>query len=73
MLRELFEEFYTDDVRHTIKQPRGSLLLLDRSFDLIAPVAHDFFYQTNVNELREGVGLDKKDIKVEGKSVNLTD
>ena len=71
-LHELFEEFYAKDMK-SVKEPRGSILILDRSFDLIAPVQHDFFYQTNVNDLKEGFGLDKKEIKLDGKPVSLTD
>ena len=73
LLHNLFSEFYTDDMMGYVREPRGKILLLDRSFDLISPVAHDFFYQTNVNELREGIGLSKKEIKIDGKPVNLND
>ena len=55
-----------------IKEPRGSILVLDRSFDIISPVAHDFFYQSNVHDLKEGVGRDGE-IKVENKVVYLND
>ena len=44
LLHEQFEEFYDGANRGRIKQPRGSLVILDRTFDLISPVAHDFFY-----------------------------
>ena len=58
-----------------MKTPRGKILILDRSFDLISPVLHDCFYQTNINDLKEGVGptLRAKEIKVEGKPVYLND
>jgi hypothetical protein len=55
VLHEQFEEFYEGQNRARIKQPRGSLLILDRTFDLISPVAHDFFYQTNVVDIKDGV------------------
>jgi hypothetical protein len=36
-----------------MRQPRGTLLILDRGFDLISPVIHDFFYQSLVYEFKD--------------------
>ena len=68
----MFEDFYQGANQHKIKLPRGSLLILDRTFDLIAPVAHDFFYQTNVVDIKDGVSNDGS-VKVENKTVHLSD
>jgi hypothetical protein len=40
------------------------MLLLDRSFDLIAPVLHDYFYESIVYEFKD-VG-DEGDIELGG-------
>lgn len=48
------------------------MLILDRTFDLISPVIHDFFYQTNLSDYKEGLGKDGG-IKVDNKQVFLTD
>ena len=55
-----------------MKKTRGSLLILDRTFDLISPVVHDFFYQTNVVDIKDGVNEDGA-VKVENKMVYLSD
>ena len=55
-----------------MKKTRGSLLILDRTFDLISPVVHDFFYQTNVVDIKDGVDADGA-VKVENKIVHLND
>jgi len=47
------------------------MLLLDRSFDLIAPVVHDYFYQTNVYDFRKI--SDEGETKIDNKSVYLND
>ena len=36
-----------------IREPRGSMVIVDRGFDMISPVIHEFFYQTNVYDSRE--------------------
>jgi syntaxin-binding protein 1 len=33
-----------------MREPRGTLLILDRNFDLISPVVHDYCYQSLVYE-----------------------
>jgi hypothetical protein len=40
----LLEDFYTNFKKAKPREPRGTMLILDRGFDLIAPVVHDFFY-----------------------------
>ena len=55
-----------------MKEPRGSLLIVDRTFDLISPVVHDFFYQTNVVDIKDGVAADGL-VKVDNKPVYLND
>ena len=49
------------------------MLILDRSFDLIAPVVHDYFYQTNVSEYKEGFKGDDGEFKLEAKTIFLND
>ena len=36
-----------------MKEPRGTMLILDRGFDMIAPVVHDYYYQSLVYEFKE--------------------
>ena len=72
ILHEQFEDFYQGDNQRLIKEPRGSLLILDRTFDLISPIAHDFFYQTNVLDIKDLVNPDGS-VKVENKTVYLND
>ena len=72
VLHEQFEEFYSGLNQGRVKEPRGSLLIVDRSFDLISPVVHDFFYQTNVCDMKDGLDVNGH-IKVENKSVFLND
>ena len=72
VLHNQFEEFYKDANYNRIKQPRGHLLILDRTFDLISPVVHDFFYQTNVVDIKDGVSGDGS-CKVDNKLVHLSD
>lgn len=54
-----------------IREPRGSMLILDRGFDLIAPISHDYFYQSNVYEFKD-IG-DDGETKVDNKTVYLND
>lgn len=49
------------------------MLILDRGFDLIAPVVHDFFYQTNVAEHREGFKGDDGEFKLDNKTIYLNE
>lgn len=72
ILLELFEEFYDGKNSNRIKQPRGSLLICDRTFDLVSPVVHDFFYQTNAMDIKDGVDAEGH-VKIENKTVTLTD
>ena len=72
VLHEQFEEFYSGQNQGRVKEPRGSLLIVDRSFDLISPVVHDFFYQTNVCDMKDGLDVHGH-VKVENKSVFLND
>ena len=47
-LHKNLKEFYrrTKNVRY--KEPRGKFVIPDRSFDIISPVAHDYYYQSIV-------------------------
>jgi len=72
VLHEQFEDFYSGQNQGRIKEPRGSLLIVDRSFDLISPVVHDFFYQTNLSDIKDGVDAEGM-IKVDNKTVFLSD
>jgi hypothetical protein len=40
---EMLDEFYASFTKKA-REPRGTLLILDRSFDLVAPIQHDYFY-----------------------------
>ena len=48
------------------------MLILDRTFDLISPVVHDFFYQTGVADYKDGFGKDGE-VKVDNKVILLND
>ena len=47
-------------------------MILDRTFDLISPVVHDFFYETNVVDIKDGVSGDGS-VKVDNKMVVIND
>lgn len=47
------------------------MLILDRGFDMIAPVVHDYFYESAIYEHKE-VG-EEGEMKVDGKMVFLND
>ena len=55
-LNEELKRFY-DSVQQKgnikMKEPRGTMLILDRGFDMIAPVVHDYYYQSLVYEFKE--------------------
>jgi hypothetical protein len=53
------------------RDPRGSMIILDRGFDLIAPVTHDFFYESNTYEFRDV--NDEGEVKIDGKTAHLND
>jgi len=72
-LANLLTEFYKDYKKSKIRDPRGNLLILDRSFDLIAPVVHDYYYQTNVSEYKDGFKGDDGEFKLEQKTIYLND
>ena len=45
--------FYSKSKNLKIREPRGTILILDRGFDLISPVIHDYFYQSIVYEFKD--------------------
>ena len=47
------------------------MLILDRGFDLIAPVVHDYFYESAIYEHKD-LG-DDGELKLDGKMVFLND
>lgn len=71
MLNEFYSSGNYDKKR--IREPRGNLLILDRSFDLIAPIVHDYYYQTNVADFKEGLGVDGSFKMDNNKTVLLND
>ena len=42
------KNFYEKTKNIKIREPRGTILILDRGFDPIAPVVHDYFYESIV-------------------------
>ena len=68
----MLNEFYTDS-KIKCREPRGSLLILDRSFDLLGPVCHDYYYQSNVADFKDGLGDDGKFKLDHNKVVYLND
>ena len=49
--RGVFDFFKKDTSGVKFKDPRGVLLIVDRSFDLVSPLMHDYSYQTLVADL----------------------
>ena len=43
-LQDNFKQFYKRNKKVKPHMPRATFLLLDRSFDLVAPVIHDYYY-----------------------------
>lgn len=64
--------FYKDPAVK-VKEPRGNLLIVDRSFDLIAPTCHDYFYQTNMANFKEGFCGDDGMFNLDGKTMYLNE
>lgn len=54
------------------REPRGKLIIADRSFDLISPVAHDYYYQSIVYDTINNIDSSGK-TKVGGKEVFLNE
>ena len=54
-----------------MREPRGTILILDRGFDLIAPVIHDYYYESAVYEYKD-VG-DEGEVKIDNKTAFLND
>jgi hypothetical protein len=46
-LNECLNRFYNTQAKDKIKlrEPRGTMLICDRSFDLLSPLLHDYYYQ----------------------------
>ena len=67
-LNEYLTRFYTTQAKEKIRirEPRGTMIICDRSFDLLSPVLHDFYYQQLVYEFKE-VGEDGEVMLNEGK------
>jgi len=53
------------------REPRARLLILDRSFDIVAPVIHDYFYQNIIYDIRD-VGENGK-VKADNRTVYLNE
>jgi len=45
-----FEDFRKKAPSHTFKEPKAHLLIVDRSFDMTAPLIHDYAYECLVYE-----------------------
>lgn len=71
-MQALLTKFYDGFKKSKIREPRGTLIILDRSFDLIGPVVHDYFYQTNVSDFKGGLGEDGE-FKLDSKTIFLND
>jgi len=44
-LQKQFEEFGSKAPDFNFKEPRSTILILDRSIDMTAPLLHDFAYE----------------------------
>ena len=47
------KEFYKRSKKVRPREPRGNLLIVDRGFDIISPVMHDYFYQNIVYDVKD--------------------
>jgi syntaxin-binding protein 1 len=52
-LHDALKKFYSQSKNQKVREPRGTILILDRGFDLISPVIHDYYYQSIVYETKE--------------------
>ena len=65
------KEFYKGHKKLKPREPRATLLLVDRSFDIVSPVMHDYYYQNIVYDVRD-VGENGK-TKADNRTVYLND
>jgi len=63
--------FYKRSRKVRPREPRATMLIVDRSFDLVSPVIHDYYYQNIVYDTRD-VGENGK-IKADNNTVYLND
>ena len=49
-LNEVLSAFYQQQAQVKVRKPNGTILLLDRTFDLLSPAIHDYSYQSMVHE-----------------------
>eukprot|EP00344_Euplotes_crassus_P010731 CAMPEP_0197000166 /NCGR_PEP_ID=MMETSP1380-20130617/5172_1 /TAXON_ID=5936 /ORGANISM="Euplotes crassus, Strain CT5" /LENGTH=495 /DNA_ID=CAMNT_0042417361 /DNA_START=399 /DNA_END=1886 /DNA_ORIENTATION=- len=56
---EFYERLKESERGDKSRNPRAKLIIVDRSFDLIAPIQHDFSYQTLVYDTNESEGEKK--------------
>ena len=47
------KEFYKRSKKVKPREPRGSILIVDRSLDIISPVIHDYYYQNSIYDALE--------------------
>ena len=47
------KEFYKRSKKVRPREPRGNLLIVDRGFDIISPVIHDYSYQNLVYDFKD--------------------
>ena len=65
IVADRFMEMYDSLEESKFKEPRATLLIMDRSFDLCAPFQHSFTYQSLVADLK-GI-TDRNEISVKSK------
>jgi len=56
---EFYERLKENESNEKCRNPRARLIIVDRSFDLIAPIQHDFAYQSLIYDTDESVSLPK--------------
>lgn len=72
-LNESLRNFYEKSKNIKVREPRGTILLLDRGFDLIAPVIHDYFYESIVYEYKDVGDEGEVQVGAENKTAFLND
>jgi syntaxin-binding protein 1 len=70
-LHSNLKEFYKRSKKIRPREPRATFLILDRSFDVVSPVIHDYYYQNIVYD-NFNVG-DNGKVKADNRMVYLND
>jgi len=66
---KLYEEFADHGGDNDWREPRSTLVILDRTFDAVMPIMHDFSYASQVSDF---IGINEhKEVTVKNHADNL--